>query len=206
MRVKTEAKREAILAAASEVFLESGFDGASMTEIARRVGGSKGTLYGYFSSKEELFVAVVHEEANSQFEPAFVALNKEVDDLQKTLQTFGEKAFEYLCSPSSMQARRAIIAESGRTDIGQRFYELGPKQGMLRLAGIFEKQMASGKLRKADPQLVAIQLCALLECETIHPLLLGVEKSLSKAQIKLAVSRALNTFFAAYGATKTGAK
>jgi hypothetical protein len=77
---------------------------------------------------------------------------------------------------------------------------------MLRLADIFEKQMAAGRLRKSDPQLVAIQLCALLECETIHPLLLGVEKTPSKAQIKLAISRALNTFFAAYGTARTDAK
>ena len=66
--------------------------------------------------------------------------------------------------------------------------------------------MAAGRLRKSDPYLAAIQLCALMECETIHPLLLGIEKSLSKAQIKLAVSRALNTFFTAYGTAKTGLK
>ena len=205
MRVKTEAKRESIITAASEVFLELGFEGASMTEIARRIGGSKGTLYGYFSSKEELFVTVVHEEANKQFEPAFVALNKEIDDLQKTLQVFGEKALEYLCSPSAIQTRRAIVAESGRTNIGQRFYETGPKQGMQKLANIFEKQMILGNLKKSDPLLAAIQLGALMDCETIHPLLLGVEKTLSKSQIKLAVSRALHTFFAAYGTAKTTA-
>ena len=58
MRVRTESKREAILEAASHVFLESGFEGASMAEIAARVGGSKATLYGYFGSKEDLFVEV----------------------------------------------------------------------------------------------------------------------------------------------------
>lgn len=47
MRVRTEAKRDAIVEAASEVFLESGFEGASMAQIATLVGGSKATLYGY---------------------------------------------------------------------------------------------------------------------------------------------------------------
>jgi AcrR family transcriptional regulator len=206
MRVKTEAKREAILAAASHVFQESGYEGASMTEIARRIGGSKGTLYGYFSSKEELFVAVVHDEANKQFEPVFAALNKEINDLPKTLQLLGEKIIEYLCSVSAVQSRRAILAESGRTDIGKMFYETGPKQGMQKLAVVLEKQMVLGRLKQSDPMLVAIQLGALLDCETVTPLMFGVEKTLSKSQIKLAVSRALNTFFAAYGTDQTAPK
>jgi AcrR family transcriptional regulator len=206
VRVRTEAKREAILTAASDVFREAGFEGASMTEIARRLGGSKGTLYGYFSSKEELFVAVVQGEADKQFEPVFTALNKEIDDLPKTLQLLGEKVMAYLCSASSIQARRAILAEAGRSDIGKCFHETGPKQGMQRIAVMLEKQMALGKLKKSPPLLVALQLSALLECETVVPLLLGIEKTLSKAQIKLAVSRALQTFFAAYGTDHTTAQ
>ena len=59
MRVRTEEKRDTIVQAASEVFLELGFEGASMSQIAARVGGSKRTLYGYFGSKEDLFLAVM---------------------------------------------------------------------------------------------------------------------------------------------------
>ncbi len=59
MRVKTEERRQAIIEKAREVFQEEGFDRASMSEIAARVGGSKATLYSYFKSKEELFVAVM---------------------------------------------------------------------------------------------------------------------------------------------------
>jgi AcrR family transcriptional regulator len=198
MRVKTEAKRDAILDAASHVFLEAGFEGASMTEIATRIGGSKGTLYGYFSSKEELFVAVMHEAARKQFEPVFAAMNQEVDNLPKALQTFGEKSLEFLCSDRSIQARRAVIAESGRTDIGKRFYEMGPKFGMQKIAEFLGNQMDLGRLRKSDPLLAAMQLMALFECETIMPLMFGVEKTLSKARIRLAVRHALNTFFAAH--------
>jgi len=198
MRVKTEAKREAILAAASDVFLEAGFEGASMAEIAARIGGSKGTLYGYFSSKEELFVAAMHEEASKQIEPVLSALNNEVENLQDTLQTFGEKILDFLCSPSSIQTRRAVIAESGRTNIGKHFHEIGPKVGMQKMAEFLHRQMKLGRLKKSDPLLASIQFAALIECETVLPLMLGVQERLSKSQIKLAVERALNTFFAAY--------
>ena len=61
MRVKTEERRQAIIEVAREAFTAQGFENTSMAEIASRVGGSKATLYNYFSSKEELFAAVIDE-------------------------------------------------------------------------------------------------------------------------------------------------
>ena len=53
------AKRRQIMEGARTVFLASGFDGASMNDIARAPGVSKGTLYAYFESKYELFEAII---------------------------------------------------------------------------------------------------------------------------------------------------
>ncbi|WLH14806.1 TetR/AcrR family transcriptional regulator [Pseudomonas hefeiensis] len=201
MRVKTQAKRDAILAAASQVFRDAGFEGASMGEIATKVGGSKATLYSYFSSKEELFVAAMHEVAHKEFEPVFVALDKKDDNLQETLQAFGEHVLQFLCSAATIQTRRAVIAESGRTEIGKRFHELGPQIGMQRIADFLNRQMSQGNLRKSDPLLAAVQLSALLECETVAPLMLRTVEKISKAQLKQATERALDTFLAAYAIT-----
>jgi len=55
-------KRRQILDGARKVFLELGFDGASMGEIARAAAVSKGTLYVYFPDKAGLFAAIVEEE------------------------------------------------------------------------------------------------------------------------------------------------
>ena len=114
MRVKTEAKRDAIVRAASEVFREMGFEGASMSEIAARAGGSKATLYGYFSSKEELFVAVIHGAAGAHFEPIFAALAKDSDDLERVLQRYGEKIMAVVSSQEIIEAMRAVIAATRR--------------------------------------------------------------------------------------------
>ena len=51
MKVKTEARREAIVEAAAQLFQEMGYERASMNELAKRLGGSKTTLYNYFPSK-----------------------------------------------------------------------------------------------------------------------------------------------------------
>jgi len=198
MRVKTEAKRDAIVKAASEVFLASGFEGASMAEIAARVGGSKATLYGYFSSKEELFVEVTLGAARKHIEPIFASLAGEHDDMEQTLRRFGEKTLVWLCMNSSIQARRAIIAESGRSGIGLRFFEGGPKKGQEELARFLELQMDKGRLRRAPPLVAARHLTALLESETVTPLLYGIEKKQSRAQVRQAVDRAVEAFLAGY--------
>ena len=198
MRVKTAERRDAILAAAAEVFLEEGFEGASMAGISARIGGSKGTLYSYFKSKEELFVAVTHEQAKKQMEPALTALEKETGDLQTTLQVFGEKAVSFLCQESTLQTHRMIVAESGRSDIGRRFHESGPKLGMERIAAFLSRQMQAGRLKQADPMLATLQLCALLDCETVKPMMLGLESAISRPRMKRMVGRAVETFLAAY--------
>lgn len=199
MRVRTEAKREAIVKAAAEVFRESGFEGASMAEIAARVGGSKATLYGYFGSKEDLFIEVTHGLARSHFEPIFAALEKDNDDLQQALQRFGERTLAVLCLEAPIQARRTIIAESGRSDIGKRFFESGPKRGLVELSNFLGSQMAKGKLRPTDPLVAARHLTALLDSETITPRVFGIEAQLSRKFIKEATARALQTFFAGFG-------
>src|SRR6266496_3792324 len=64
-------KRRQILDGARKVFMDLGFDGASMGEIARSAGVSKGTLYVYFADKNRLFEAIVEEEAFEQGKVAF---------------------------------------------------------------------------------------------------------------------------------------
>ena len=64
-------KRRQILAGARKVFIDLGFDGASMGEIARSAGVSKGTLYVYFADKNRLFEAIVEEEQLEQGNIAF---------------------------------------------------------------------------------------------------------------------------------------
>ena len=64
-------KRRQILDGARKVFMDLGFDGASMGEIARSAGVSKGTLYVYFADKNRLFEAIVEEESIEQGKIAF---------------------------------------------------------------------------------------------------------------------------------------
>src|ERR1700721_373426 len=89
------AKRRQIMEGARAVFLASGFDGASMNDVARVAGVSKGTLYVYFESKEQLFEALIREERRQQAE-RLTDCSLETDDVRATLMDFGCRLMEMM--------------------------------------------------------------------------------------------------------------
>jgi hypothetical protein len=114
------------------------------------------------------------------------------------LQRFGEKVLAVMCSQEVIQAHRAVIAESGRSDIGRLFYEGGPKKGVAELAGFLERQMRKGRLRNADPITAANHLMALLDSETVKPSLLGIQGPFTRRELREATRRALQVFLGGY--------
>ena len=200
MRVRTEVKREAILQVAAEVFQELGFDGASMTAIASRVGGSKSTLYGYFTSKEELFLEVSHEAAKRHIEPTIEALLASRDeDLGTVLCQFGNALLTTVSGDASIKTLRTIIGQAGRSDIGKRFYDTGPKVGMQQLAVFFQKQIDVGRMRQTDALVAAQHLFGLFDAEVIRPMLMGAIELPSAKELGQAVERAVDGFLYGYG-------
>ena len=59
MRTRCKIKRQKILDVAAQTFQELGFERASMDAIRARVGGSKATLYNYFTNKDEIFASII---------------------------------------------------------------------------------------------------------------------------------------------------
>ena len=200
MRVRTDAKRSRILDTAASVFLEQGFERASMSEIAARNGGSKATLYSYFRSKQELFLAVAFAEGEKQVGPAFASLESGVADVRDSLLRVGEKLIAFLLTPGAIAAHRMVVSEAGRSDIGRHFYTKGRARGITQLAKFLEAACAAGKIRKADFRIAAMQLLALIESERVLPVLFAIERTRpSRRQIRQSTERAVDVFLAAYG-------
>ena len=201
MRVRTEAKREAILAEASKAFIELGFERTSMAEISARVGGSKATLYGYFESKEQLFLAVARNAGEKHVQPAYEELTKSVDgEEEAALRRFGEGLVGFISRPEAVSIQRMVIAESGHTEIGAMFFDAGPRIGHQTIAEFLSGAMARGRLRRADPVVATQHLLALLNAELMPPCLLGLPVNTSRINVKKVVTRAVSTFMAAYEA------
>src|ERR1700732_4979446 len=140
------AKRRQIMEGAREVFLAMGFDAASMGEIARKAGVSKGTLYVYFTSKEQLFEAITHAECKAQVEGLF-AFDSDDHDVEAALTRLGRGYIKFLSRPGGMSALRTVLSITERMpEIGRQFYKTGPLLGVTTLRRYLENEVAAGSL------------------------------------------------------------
>lgn len=200
MRVKSEAKREAILEVASQVFQELGYERTSMDEIAARVGGSKVTLYGYFASKQKLFLEVARYIGERHLGSVFDELVPGSDDVAHVLRRFGERFLAVICSAEVMGTYRMMIAQPLQSGIARDFFELGPKRAQDVVAAYLQAEMENGRLQRADASVAAVQLLALIGAEAQQPLLMGVMTTPTRQSVKQMVDRAMRAFLAAYQA------
>jgi AcrR family transcriptional regulator len=189
-----------ILDVAGQVFLEEGYAAASMSTIAARLGGSKGTLYNYFSGKEELFRAYVERQCGLSAENIFGG-ETESDDLAVMLTDLGIRYLSRLSSEEMMRHIRTVIAEAGRDpEIGAIFFDSGPGHGRVRLAALFERAAAEGRLKASDRLRAADQFLALCQATVYKRRLFNVSGEPDAAAIRKDVEAAVTTFMAAYGA------
>src|SRR5580693_595099 len=116
-----EERREAIMAVAREVFFEHGYTGTSMSAIAARLGGSKGTLYNYFKSKEELFEAQIRDLCGGASGRLLNLIGGDAPPAQ-ALTEFGCNYLQHLFSDQSIKLFRVLVAEAPRVpELGRLF-------------------------------------------------------------------------------------
>jgi len=194
------AKRRQIMEGARKVFLAEGFDGASMNDIARIAGVSKGTLYVYFASKEQLFEALIREERRQQAE-RLTDFSLEHGDVRASLFEFGCKLIEMMSRPDTLAHVRTVIAASHKfPQLGRAFYEAGPCFGANRLSGYMRRMTDEGRLKIADVERAAWQFLELCQAGTFKPLLFRMVDELTMAEIEAGVSAGVDVFLAAYAA------
>src|SRR5580692_11750821 len=192
------AKRRQIIDGARAVFLAKGFDAASMNDIARAAGVSKGTLYVYFKHKEELFEAIVEQECDAQAEGIF-DLDPNDHDVEAVLKRLGVAYVKFLCRPEKAQAIRTVIAIADRMpEIGRKFYEAGPAVGIARLGAYLSAQNTAGVLAVGDCEVAAAQFMESCHAMLFKPIVFNFAPAPSPEQIEHVVGIAVSTFMAAY--------
>jgi AcrR family transcriptional regulator len=193
-------KRRQILDGARKVFMDLGFDGASMGEIARSAGVSKGTLYVYFADKSRLFEAIVEEES---LEQGKVAFNFDPGrDVTTTLTEFGQAYIQMLCRPGGGSATRTVMAIAERMpEVGRRFYNNVVAHTIARLAAYLEARAAEGDLAIADCQLAAAQFMHMCQVPFM-PFIFQAAPAPSPERIAEVVDSATRIFLAGYRAKR----
>jgi TetR/AcrR family transcriptional regulator, mexJK operon transcriptional repressor len=195
-------KRRAILHAARDLFLQKGYAGTSMDEVAALAEVSKVTIYKHFDDKHNLFVAVVTDaideaKAGSQ---SLVDQLGDSTDIGADLRDFARRHAELVTQPHLVQMRRMIIAEGHRfPDLARAWHRLGPERGHSTLASQLDKLVARGLLQVSD-SLLAAQLLnyLILSVPLNEAMFTGRDKPYSRRYLNRYADEAARVFLAAY--------
>jgi AcrR family transcriptional regulator len=143
-RAKPRAKEQEVLDVATAYFLKHGYQGASINAMARSSGISKESIYRYFSSKKQLFEAVIARELVDYQENVrrLSAANRTMD-LRDALITLAETVLAVVTTERTLALRRLIFEEAQRSpDVGQHYYKIGPEQALSAFEEIFRSHHA----------------------------------------------------------------
>jgi TetR/AcrR family transcriptional repressor of mexJK operon len=191
-------RRDAIVSVATQSFLKHGYAGTAMSGIAATMGGSKGTLWSHFPSKEELFAAVL-DQATSEFRARLSQILDPCGDLEATLRSFCTSLLQKVTSPDAIALHRLVVAEAGRfPEMGRIFFDRVPRLTHALLADFLSGAMDRHLLRRDEPMLAARMLVAMCFSGCHHRLLLGLLDQATPELIAIDADRAIGPFLRAY--------
>ena len=199
---RTERKRRAILQEAQTLFLDRGFDGASMEEVAVRAQVSKQTVYKQFESKAALFVAVVRDMTNLGSDRVQVEMRDPdtADGVEGALMGHGERLLTVVMVPKLLRLRRLVISETDRfPELGRALYEGGPGRAIAGLAAAMQRWADRGFLTLDDPMVGATQFNWLVMGDPVNRAMFYGAVHLSAAEQRRHLEQGVRVFLAAYG-------
>jgi AcrR family transcriptional regulator len=203
-RILDTAKRQQLMGGARRVFLEHGFDGASIGNIVRAAGISKGTLYAYFPSKEKLFETMIFEDRRKQAE-AICEFDEADENVARVLTKLGTSLMEVMNTPETIAFMRTVIGAVGKfPEVGRVFYEAGPGYGVARLAAYLRRMTDKGLLEISNAERAAQQFLDLCRGGCYAQLMFGYAAETSLEAIASNVESAVSFFMWVYGTGEMG--
>ena len=190
-------KRNAILLAAAQLFLEQGYEPVSMDAIAGAADVSKRTVYSYFDSKTTLFTSIMIAHCSSM---GGIALPDHPvgHDPRKVLTDYGRVFLRMITSPRAVAMQRVIFREVDRLpEVGKIFFQKGPARHITKLADYLKQADAEGKLEVADPERAAFLFMSIVKAPFHLQQLCGLIDEVPASAIERSVKEAVDFFLKA---------
>jgi len=192
----SERKRQAIQGAGTAVFLERGYEAASMDLIAAEANVSKQTIYNHFHSKDELFRAIITDMTTTLVVPLSMA-KAAASTPKQLLQSFARDFLELMLQPSSLALYRLIVAESARfPELGAALFAAGAGRLIRMLADYLEWETQRGRLAVEEPERAAELFIGMLTGRLQFRALLGGTESATDAELHRRATFAVSSFLA----------
>ncbi len=188
------AKRQQVLDGARKCFMSQGFDGASMNDIVKAAGVSKGTVYAYFPSKEKLFECLVYEDRRRLAEQSMVIEAPE-RPVEEVLRELGLRMARLMISEESLAYVRMVLPIAGRfPEVGRAFFQAGPAYSIAKISAYLQTKMDDGALRAADAECAAMQFIELVQCGQVKPRLFSSMDLVKTRSVEEVVEAGLQLF------------
>lgn len=192
-------KGDAILKAATDLFLKDGFEKTTMDAVARGAGVTKQTVYSHFANKDQLFVRMISDLCTRHLDQKPAKMPSK-QPFEQRLYDVGIGLLALITSPEGMAATRLVVAESARhPKIARLYYENGTQRIMQLLAAFLDDENKAGNLRIADTNSAASYFFALLKGQYFLRMTLGVLPIPSKKEREAHVRETVAIFLRIYG-------
>lgn len=201
-RARRLASGAPIREAAATLFLEKGYLGTSMDDVAAAAQVSKQTIYTHFANKEELFADLVlgNAERVDEFVTTMARTIDDATDLHSGIRQLARLYLGLVIRPEVLRLRRLVLSEVGRfPDLARTYYERVPGRVLVALTGLFAELADRGRLRLEDPSLAAqhfawLTLGVPLDRGMFYP----IEETIRDVDVDRMAAAAARVFLAAY--------
>jgi AcrR family transcriptional regulator len=146
-----------LLEAALHIFAERGYANTKLEDIAAKVGVTKGTIYHYFATKEDLLLRAIEHYHDRAFQPLEEVLGERRGPVSATIRLCLRRAFGHL-DPARLNVLTLLVQGVAREvpHVYDRWLETGPVRGWRILAELIEEGKATGEFRRdADSEVAA---------------------------------------------------
>lgn len=194
-------KHQAIMEAATAVFMEKGYAGTSMDDIARLAAVSKQTVYKHFSDKEKLFADIVLATTDRLDTTIDLLADVPTDaaDLEENLTRLARRFLTALTHPQVIQLRRLIIANADVfPELGTEWYEKGFERVLATLAATFQRLTDEGLLHVDDALLAANHFSGLLLWIPVNQAMFTGRSQHTETDLDRYAAAGVRAFLAAY--------
>jgi AcrR family transcriptional regulator len=199
---RTARKRKAILDAATTAFLQKGYLGTSMDEVATLAAVSKQTVYKHFDDKESLFSEIVLTTIADYTDHLFddVLALQDTQDLDRDLCALARRIVHVVMQPRVLRLRRLVVGEASRFPrLGRTFFDRGPSRTIEALATAFARLAQRGLLTLEDPTLAAAHCNWLVAANPVNvAMLTGDDEPFSEEELDHFADEGARVFLAAY--------
>lgn len=198
---RSDRKRRLILEAASTVFLDRGYNGTTMDEVATLAGVSKPTLYRHFTDKERLYAAIIQLTADDVDKVIQLVAGSLADAShpREALQGLARKLVTALMQPELLRLRRLVIANAERfPDVARAWFAQGFERVLATLAASFERYAQRGLLKVDDPLLAANHFTGLLLWIPLNRAMFTGDHASDPAELERYANAAVDAFLSGY--------